>query len=430
MIQRFDNSKKTGNTETPCSAEASPSPCGEGLGERFKLTCLFLWLCVQLGAQPVLSEQTQISLVTCSPGDGAVYTLYGHTAVRVRGQIVSDSVRRNDIDIVFNYGIFDFSKPNFIYRFARGETDYKLEYFRYDDFLTDYIMRGSEVYEQTLNLTRHEKEAFWQALLLNAEPQNRVYRYNFFYDNCSTRPVAVLERCLDGELQFHETPTVSFREMINRCTRNHPWQTFGCDLVLGLPTDRTATFRESFFLPENVKKAFSGARVLRPDGERVPLVSAEQVLVEEIPDGETEKTWFTPLSCSLAVFSLTLSVTLYGWQKKRCYKALDCLLFFCAGAAGCVLFFLCFVSEHPGIWPNLSVGWLHPFHLAGVVLFAVKKLKRAAYYYHFINFAALLSTCCIWIFLPQHLNMAFIPLAASLLIRSGYGIVGNRRNIG
>jgi hypothetical protein len=293
----------------------------------------------------------------------------------------------------------------------------------------DYIMRGSEVREQTLNLTQHEKEMFWQALLLNAEARNRVYRYNFFYDNCSTRPVAVLERCLDGNIQFHETPSVSFREMINRCTRNHPWLTFGCDLVLGLPTDRTATFRESFFLPENVRRAFAGAEVLRPDGGRAPLVSAEQILVEEVPDDETEKTFFTPLTCSLALFLLTLSVTLYGWRKRRCYRALDCLLFFCAGAAGCVLFFLCFVSEHPGIWPNLSIGWLHPFHLAGAALFAVKKLKKAAYCYHFINFAALLSTCCAWIFLPQHLNMAFIPLAASLLIRSGYGIVGKIRNI-
>ncbi|MDR2138389.1 MAG: DUF4105 domain-containing protein [Tannerella sp.] len=394
------------------------------------LTCLFLCLCVQLDAQPVLSEQTQISLLTCSPDNKAVYTLYGHTAVRVCGQIVADSVRRNNIDIVFNYGIFDFAGPNFIYRFARGETDYMLMYYKYDDFLMDYIMRGSEVCEQTLNLTQHEKETFWQALLLNAEPANRVYRYNFFYDNCSTRPVAILERCLNGKIQFQETPSVSFREMINRCTRNHPWLTFGCDLVLGLPTDRPATFRESFFLPENVRKAFAGAEVLRPDGGRVPLVSAEQILVEAVPDDETEKNLFTPLACSLAIFLLTLSATLYGWRKKRCFSAFDCLLFFCAGMTGCVLFFLCFVSEHPSIWPNLSIGWLHPFHLAGVVLFAVKKLKKAACYYHFINFAALLSTCCAWFFLLQHLNMAFIPLAASLLMRSGYGIVAKIRNFG
>ncbi|MDR2041481.1 MAG: DUF4105 domain-containing protein [Tannerella sp.] len=382
------------------------------------------------GAQPVLGEQAQISLLTCSPDDRAVYTLYGHTAVRVRGQVVADSVRRNDLDIVFNYGIFDFSKPNFIYRFAKGETDYMLAYYRYDDFLADYILRGSEVYEQTLNLTRHEKETLWQALLLNAEEQNRVYRYNFFYDNCSTRPVAVLERCLEGEIRFRETPTVTFREMINRCTRNHPWVTFGCDLVLGLPTDRKATFRESFFLPENVKKAFAGAEVLRPDGRRVPLVSAEQVLVEALPDDETENTPFTPLACSLSVFLLTLSATLYGWRKKRGYRALDCLLFSCAGLAGVVLFFLCFASEHPAIRPNLSVGWLHPFHLAGVVLFAVKKFRKAACHYHITNFTALLFTCCTWIFLPQHLNIAFIPLAASLLIRSGYGIITHRRNIG
>jgi hypothetical protein len=90
------------------------------------LTCLFLWLCAQSSAQPVLSEQTQISLLTCSPSDKAAYTLYGHTAVRVRGQIVADSLHKDNMDIVFNYGVFDFSRPNFIYRFAKGETDYML----------------------------------------------------------------------------------------------------------------------------------------------------------------------------------------------------------------------------------------------------------------------------------------------------------------
>jgi hypothetical protein len=398
------------------------------------LTGLLLALHMQANATPFLSEQTEISILTCSPSDRAAYTLYGHTALRIRGEISLDSVRWRHIDVVFNYGIFDFSKPNFIYRFAKGETDYMLAHETYTDFLMDYVMRGSEVCEQTLNLNPREKESLWQALLLNAEPQNRVYRYNFFYDNCSTRPVAALEHCLEGNLRFAETETGSFRETINRCTRRHPWLTFGCDLVLGLPTDRQMTLRESFFLPANVKEAFAGAHILRPDGGSVLLVSAQQVLVETIADDgekeEEEETFFTPLACSLLLFALVLATTLFEWHARRYFRLLDCLLFFCAGAAGIVLFFLCFVSVHPGIWPNLSVAWLHPFHWAGVVLFAVKKLNKAAYCYHLVNFVALLGTCMGWICLPQHVNVAFIPLLISLLIRSGYGIVRKIENIG
>jgi hypothetical protein len=99
-----------------------------------------------------------------------------------------------------------------------------------------------------------------------------------------------------------------------------------------------------------------------------------------------------------------------------------------AGAAGCVLFFLCFLSEHPGIWPNLSILWLHPFHWVGVGLSTVKKLNKAAYYYHFINFAAILVTGIGWTVLPQHLNPAFIPLMSCLLIRSGYGVLKKKEN--
>jgi hypothetical protein len=393
----------------------------------------FLLLYMQASTQPLLSEHAQISLVTCAPSDKAAYTLYGHTAVRVQDRIRLDSATWRDIDCVFNYGIFNFSEPNFIYRFTKGETDYMLAYYAYDEFIVDYQLRGSEVYEQTLNLSYPEKAAIWQALLLNAQPENRVYRYNFFFDNCSTRPAVLLEQHINGTILFEETAAspASFRQMINACTRNHPWLTFGCDLALGMPADRETTFREAFFLPENLKEAFAHARILRPDGSTQPLVSEEQILVEEIPDDdETAHTVFTPLLCSILFFTAILIITLFEWKKKRYFRALDSILYLCAGIAGGVLFFLCFVSVHPCTWPNLAVAWLHPFHLVGVILFAVKKLNEAAYYYHFINFAALLCMCFGWIFIVPYMNMAFIPLVLSFIIRAGYCFIRKLEHIG
>ena len=91
-----------------------------------------------------LSDAAEISLLTCSPSDEEAYTLYGHTAIRVRDpHPASDSMR--PIDFVFNYGLFDFSKPHFIYRFARGETDYMLGGNDFEQFLVAYRARGSEV---------------------------------------------------------------------------------------------------------------------------------------------------------------------------------------------------------------------------------------------------------------------------------------------
>jgi len=182
-----------------------------------------------------LSDAAEISLLTCSPSDEEAYTLYGHTAIRVRDpHPASDSMR--PIDFVFNYGLFDFSKPHFIYRFARGETDYMLGGNDFEQFLAAYRARGSEVCEQTLALDSAERQRLLDALVENALPENRTYRYNFFFDNCATRPAAMIERAVNGSIAYEERREVeTFRDLINGCTRRHPWLTFGCDLVVGAP---------------------------------------------------------------------------------------------------------------------------------------------------------------------------------------------------
>ncbi|MDR1779234.1 MAG: DUF4105 domain-containing protein [Tannerella sp.] len=377
-----------------------------------------LLLCCSLavGAQEVLSEKSRVSLLTCSPDDKAAYTLYGHSAIRV--------CDTTGLDYVFNYGVFDFSKPNFIYRFTKGETDYVLAVSKFDEFMMDYAMRGSEVFEQELNLTTREKNRIMQALVVNALPVNRVYRYSFFYDNCSTRPVSVIGRQLDGYIQYEPyNCSRTYRDIINKCTRDYPWLTFGCDLVLGLPADEVMTLKESFFLPDNVKQTFANAQIVHyGDSVPKPLVAKSTVVLEAVPDDEPAGLNFTPLAAAIILFALAVAVSIVGWRQRKSCRWFDVLLFTLAGIAGCVLWFLCFISVHRGIFPNINVMWLHPFHLIGAVFFAVKKLNKAAVYYHFINFAAIFAMIVVWFFLRQHLNLAFIPLIASLLLRSIMGL--------
>ena len=188
-----------------------------------------LFTAVSLQAQyPLLSKDAEISLLTVSPSEDEVYTVYGHTALRVR-----DASKK--LDTVFNYGIFDFSKPNFIYRFAKGETDYRLAAQYTRDFLIEYEMRGSEVTEQILDIDSAGKARIWEALMINNRPENRVYRYNFFFDNCATRPAAIIEKLAGGKIDYNiPFKQQTFRDLINYCTRNKPWLTFGCDLHLAV----------------------------------------------------------------------------------------------------------------------------------------------------------------------------------------------------
>ena len=368
-------------------------------------------------AQVSLSDTARISLLTSSPYEEEVFTVYGHAALRVH-----DPERK--VDYVFNYGIFDFSKPNFIYRFAKGETDYRLGVVNYTDYVIEYQLRGSTITEQELNLTTAERQRLWEALVENYRPENRVYRYNFFFDNCATRPAALIEKVV-GQVDYHYPYTAqTFRSLINYCTRHHAWLTFGCDLALGSPTDQEATLHEMLFLPDYLREAFAKAEIIDAQGQHRPLVSKTHVIEADEPDEPEKDLWdlLSPLRLGWLIFAITNVITLLGRFQKRAYKGLDILLFGLAGLAGCVLFFLAFFSVHPCTWPNYSLLWLHPFHLVGVILFCINKAQRATYWYHFINFAALTLLFAGWAFLPQQLNSAFIPLAASLWLRSARGI--------
>ena len=385
---------------------------------------LYLFLLVLLSfpafAQPSLSEQAEISLMTSAPYDEEVFTVYGHAAIRVHDP-------KQNIDYIFNYGIFDFSKPNFIYRFAKGETDYKLGVSYFQDYVINYQMSGSEITEQVLNLTQAEKQRIWKALLVNYQPENRVYRYNFFFDNCATRPAAIVEKEIQGKLDYHfPYEGKSFREIINYCTRNHPWLTFGCDLALGSPTDREATLHEMLFIPGYLKEAFAKATVTDEQQQTRPLVSKTNIIPSE-PNELEKNIWdvFTPLVCAILFFLIIAGLTFLEWKNKKHFLTVDCIVFGLAGTAGLVLFYLSFISTHPCIWPNWSMLWLHPLHWVGVILFCVKKLKIAANYFHFINFAALTLMLIGWYFIPQHLNTAFLPLVASIWLRSGSVFLSN-----
>ena len=373
---------------------------------------LFFGVTMLSGQNNSLSPKATVSLLVCSPYEGEVFTLYGHAALRVNDP-------EKGLDLVFNYGIFDFDTPNFIYRFAKGQTDYQLGINRYNDYVIEYQMRGSEVTELMLNLSGSEKEKLWNALRENYKRENRIYRYNFFFDNCATRPIAMIERQVDGQIKYPAaTKSVSFRELINECTQNHPWLTFGCDLALGSPTDRIATPHEQMFLPMILKSEVSKAMIVRRDGTEEPLVSKVLVLTEA--DEETAGyNLFTPLFVSILLLGITVFVTALEIKKKTCYRFFNTVLFSCAGIAGCVLFFLSFISEHPCVFPNWNLLWLHPLHLLGAVIFSVKKGSKAAYYYHFINFVPLSAFILFGSLLPQYLNAAFFPFAGCLWVRSG-----------
>ena len=305
-------------------------------------------------------DSIEVSLLTCSPHE-EIYSLYGHTALRWHDLHQSGPSAGNDI--AFNWGIFNFNKPYFVLRFVFGLTDYELGIMPFQYFCTYYEKWGSSVTEQVLNLSNEEKMKLEAALQKNLLPENRIYRYNYFYDNCSTRPRNIIEECINGKVEYaqREDYTPSYREMVGVCTRNHPWGTFGNDILLGIKADFKTDMRQQEFLPDNLLYDFDRAQIYA-DGTYRPLVKERRMVVlpgVQIIENDFP---FTPTECAVILLLVALLLRGLEWKLKKVFVWWDVLLMLAQGLAGCVLFAMIF-SQHPTTSLNLQILLLNPLPL-------------------------------------------------------------------
>ena len=297
-------------------------------------------------------DSVEVSLLTCSPHE-EIYSLYGHTALRWH------DLRSNE-DLAFNWGVFDFRKPYFVLRFVFGLTDYELGTVPMKYFTEEYRNVGSSVTEQVLNLTAEEKQRLFLALVKNLQPENRIYRYNYFYDNCSTRPRDIIEQCVNGKLEYadREDFTSSYREMVSMCTRNHPWATFGNDMLLGVKADMVTDRRQQEFLPEHLLYDFDRAQIYA-NGEYRPLVKERRILVPAGVQVIEQDFLFSPTECACALLILSIVILAFEWRRKKTFRIWDGLLMVAQGLVGLVLFVMLF-SQHPTTSTNLQILLLNP----------------------------------------------------------------------
>ena len=128
-------------------------------------------------------------------------------------------------DLVINYGMFSFKKPYFVLRFVFGLTDYEMGIESFDDFFAQYSNEGRSIIQQELDLTPEEKLRIARAIDENYLPENRVYRYNYFYDNCTTRARDMIIGHLDGKVSSSDRKvrTLTYREMVHQWDKTYPW---------------------------------------------------------------------------------------------------------------------------------------------------------------------------------------------------------------
>lgn len=374
---------------------------------RFLLSALF-----QICLWPVWAasmDSVRISLLTCSPGT-EIYALFGHTAIRYENP-------GQQQDWVFNYGMFSFKDPNFIMRFVKGETDYQLGVIPFNYFEAEYALRGSSVYQQVLNLSDAEKIKLVRLLEENYLPSNRVYRYNYFYDNCTTRARDKIEESIQGKVVYPKNEKcVSFRDILHEFTAGSEWSEFGIDLCLGSEADEPIDVRKQMFAPFYMLEAARKAMIHRTDTV-VPFVREDFKVVDAVLEDEPAFP-LSPMTCAFLLLLVTTAVVGWGIRRGRQVWGWSVLLFAFQGLGGSIIAFLFFFSIHPTVGSNWLLVMLNPIPLFYLPIMVYRAIKGEKDPYHWLNVIVLTSFIILMPFIPQEFNATVLPLALILLLPS------------
>jgi hypothetical protein len=345
--------------------------------------------------------------LTCAPGE-ELYSTFGHTALRVQ-----DAAKGTDY--VFNYGTFEFG-PDFYMKFIRGKLLYFLSVEDFKDFIYEYRLQSRSVQEQVLQLSCNEKQKLFAALQNNALEQNRYYKYDFLFDNCTTRAGDIVTKNTSSPVVFKnilpkETPT--FRNLIHSYLNagHEYWSKLGIDILLGAKLDRKVTNREAMFLPDYLLKGFDSATVVNH-----PLVNPPQTVLQ-MPSPLKENSFFTPgvVFTLLLIIILAISFIQSGWAK-MVISIFDFLFYFILGLAGILLLFMWFGTDHKVCQNNYNLLWALPTNV--VMAFFVHSKKAWVKKYFKVVFWLTVVLAVTWFFLPQQMNNALIPIVLLIVYRS------------
>lgn len=372
----------------------------------------------QFGA---LSDAAEVSILTIGPGK-ELYDKFGHSAFRVKDSL-------SGVDVVFNYGVYDFNQPHFYLRFAQGTMLYELGVAYYHDFYQNYVAENRWIKEQILNLTKEEKQAVSDFLWINARPENKQYRYDYFYDNCATKIRDVLKVTLGDRLEYNYDyidSIYTFREHIHNHLNQNSWGSLGIDLALGAPIDKDATPEEYQFLPEYVYLSAENAVIYHNDSPE-PLVKKERTLFDNNPQPKESSFFTSPLFIFGILGLLIIGITVMDIKKEKRSRWLDVSIFLITGLFGIFLFLLWVATDHSAAAYNYNMLWAFPLSVFAVI--AASRPGISGGFRKYVSMLVIFLSLLIihWITGVQKFSVGIIPLLAGLAVRYIYLLRISRR---
>ena len=357
-------------------------------------------------------DDPRISLITVGPGKN-LYDKFGHTAIRLQD---------GDLDIAFNYGSYDFDTPNFYLKFAQGQMMYKVTTNYFQAFLNYYKGENRWVREQVLLLPPADKAEMMEFLRQNIQPENARYRYDFFYDNCATKPRDVIFADRGHEITIDESyasDELTFRQLIQNNVHWNTWGSLGMDVGIGAVTDRKATAWQYQFLPDYVSQALAGA-TMTIDGREVPMAGAPKMLFENQPEEDKGNFLLSPLLCFLLLGGFIVWITIKDAKSGGRSRWLDGLIMGVTGVVGVILSLLWFATEHSSTANNYNLLWAFPFSL--LLIYPLSKQSPPRWVRRYFIFLLLMGVLLTihWMTGVQEFALSLIPLFLALAYRYFY----------
>ena len=385
----------------------------------YQIISLFFLLIIFLPAKTIaqeiiLSDTAEVSILTMGPGD-VLNDSFGHSAFRVKDT-------NQNIDVVYNYGVYDFNTPNFYLKFAQGKLLYTLSRKNFSPFYNYYAKQNRWIKEQVLNLNSTEKQDIFNFLQNNFKPENRSYRYDFFFDNCATKIRDVLVVVLKNKISYQDSVdsnSYTFRELIQKNVDWNTWGSFGMDIAIGAVVDQKATFWEYQFLPEYVFKEANKAKLNRGQ-EKISLVKTTMNLFINTPKENKSNFFTSPLFIMGLLALIILGITHKDFKNKTRSRWLDVSVYSITGIIGVLLLLLWFATDHSTTHNNYNLLWAVPLSLFFVMAIAKKNPKPWLKRYVFFQILTLTLLCLHWITGVQVFTFVLIPLLVALIIRYIY----------
>lgn len=352
-----------------------------------------------------LSENAKITLLTCTSGN-ELYSVFGHSAIRVTDESL-------DLDVVFNYGTFDFNTPYFYLKFMNGNLDYALSAYDFDQFMRYYEMEKRGVEEGILELDSIQKEQLWEYLIWNLSPNNRNYRYDFFFDNCATRIRDIIFKAKQIDINnklFTATDNRSFRDYIHSYVNEASWTGQGIDLLLGMKTDEKASVYQRAYLPDYLDSLFVNSKI---------IVNQTVLLKKGENDYYNDISIFSPNILAIIILILSICISLFEFTNRVYCKFYDIVLFTACSLLSMLFWYLWLFTKHDVCSVNINVMWASILYIPVVVLLCKNKIIN-----NYLRVMTYVNMFCIvmfillsWIDIQDTPSMAVI-IAFALMIRN------------